>query len=110
MEKDNFMLETGAPEENGVSPADERKGKTLLFVSCFLFASLPVLSLLNLFLNFSQHVLFLAGGIVMMIGGFLQYKGFKLLKNDVLGNLPVWEAVSGEIIALISVCALLLQS
>lgn len=109
MEKDNFMLETGTPEENGVSPADERKGKTLLFVSCFLFASLLVLSLLNLFLIFSQHVLFLAGGIVMMIGGFLQHKGFKLLKNNALGNLPIWVTVFGGIFAFMSIVFLLLQ-
>lgn len=103
MKKDDLMPETGTLEENSVSQADEKKGKLLIYCSSCLFM-LPLM--LNLVFKFNQHVLFLFGGIVMMYGGILQYKGFKLLKNNALGNLPIWEAVFGGLFALTSIAFL----
>lgn len=94
-------------KKNNFINVSEKKGKTLIAISFCLSSVIPMM---YAFLKFRQNIFSCFGGIIMMICGILQYKGFKLLKNDVLGNLPVWEAVSGGIIALISACALLLQS
>lgn len=96
MKNDNFETE----DELTVSPENEKKGKLLISISLWLFA---VLLVFNYVLRFNQHILFLVGGIVMVIGGILQHFGFKLLKNDALGNLPIWTAVFGGLMALMSV-------
>ena len=105
MKSDNYSDKNEFPEEVGVSQEDEKKGKLLISCSLWLFALLLVT---NYILRFNQHILFLVGGIIMMIGGALQYFGFKLLKNDALGNLPAWEAFFGAAMAVMSIVFMLI--
>lgn len=100
MKNDDYIDKNEFPEEASVSPEDEKKGKLLISYSLWLFALLLVT---NYILRFNQHILFLIGGIIMMIGGALQHFGFKLLKNDALGNLPIWEAFFGAAMAVMSI-------
>lgn len=100
MKNDEHMDMNEIPEDACVSQEDEKKGKLLISCSLWLFALLLVI---NYIFRFNQHILFLVGGIVMMIGGTLQHFGFKLLKNAALGNLPVWEAFFGAAMAVMSI-------
>ena len=100
MKSDDYSDKSGFPEEVRVSQEDEKKGKLLISCSLWLFALLLVI---NYIFRFNQHILFLIGGIIMMIGGTLQHFGFKLLKNNALGNLPLWEAFFGGAMVVMSI-------
>lgn len=105
MKKDNYMSGTDFSEDNTISTEDEKKGKLLISMSLWLNAMLLIL---NFILRFNQHVLFLVGGIVLMIGGALQHLGFKFLKNNALDNLPMWEMVFGAAMAVMSIVFIIL--